>query len=95
MFPSANGCSSMSARMGMEAASSMNSRASRRVTFATLRIQRSHQSRSYENSGMRSRWIALIATVPPRSSVRSAAITTSPTGANVIAASRGFGGASS
>jgi len=86
---------SMSARTGTAAASSMKSRASMRVTFATLRMQRSHQSRSYGNSGMRSRWMALTATVPPRSTARSAATTTSPEGANVIAASSGSGGDSS
>ena len=35
----------------------------------------------------------MIATVPPRSSARSAATTTSPDGANVMAASSGSGGA--
>ena len=44
---------------------------------------------------MRSRWMALIATVPPRSTARSAATTTSPDGANVIAASSGTGGGAS
>src|SRR5436189_61987 len=39
--------------------------------------------------------MALIATVPPRSRARSAATTTSPTGANVTAASSGSGGFSS
>ena len=67
---SANGW--ISVRIGISAARARNSRASARVKLATLRRLRSHHSRSYGNSGTRSRWMALIATVPPRSRLRSA-----------------------
>jgi hypothetical protein len=86
---------STSVRTGMLDASSTKARVSARVTFATLRIDRSHQRCSYGSSGIRSRWMALMATVAPRSSARSAATTTEPTGANVTAASRGAGARSS
>lgn len=81
-------------RTGIAAASARKSRASARVKFATLRIVRSHQRSAYGNSGMRSRWMAFTATVPPRLSARRASITTSPAGANVTAASSGAGGRS-
>ena len=44
---------------------------------------------------MRSRWMALIATVPPGAVAANAATTTDPTGAKVTAASSGTGGSSS
>ena len=81
--------------MGISAASARNSRASSRVKFATERSTRSRHSRSYENAGMPSRWMALIATVPAGPTAASADTTTDPAGANVTAASSGSGGGSS
>src|SRR5919197_121495 len=75
---SSNGNTSVSGRIGMAAASSRNSVASRRVKLATERSTRSRQRSSYGNSGMRSRWIALIATVPPGATARRADTTTLP-----------------
>ena len=93
--PSARSNTVVSGRIGISTARSRNARASARVKFATDRRLRSRHSRSYENSGTRSRWIAFTATVPPGPVARSAETTTEPAGANVTAASRGAGGRSS
>ena len=54
---------------------------------------RSCHSSSYGNAGMSLMWMPAQTTVPPGASARSAAGTSAPTGAKMIAASSGSGGA--
>ena len=72
-------------------ASASSASASARVRFATDRSVRSSQSSRYGNEGMSDMWIPAHTTVPPLSVARSAAGTSSPTGAKMIAASSGSG----
>ena len=74
-------------------ASARNSSPSRRVRFATERSTRSPQSSSYGNDGMSLMWIPAQTTEPPFATAASAAGTSSPTGAKMIAASSSSGGA--
>ena len=71
----------------MRGASSRNSRPSARVRFATLRTTRSPHSRSYGSSGIGLMWMPAHTTTPPLRTARSAAGTSAPTGAKMIALS--------
>ena len=82
-------------RTGTRGASARNSRASRRVRFATERTTRSSHRILYGKAGTSDMWMPPHTTVPPLSTARSAAGTRSPTGAKRIAASSGSGGSSS
>src|SRR3954470_17355625 len=82
-------------RTGTWGARFRNSIPSCRVRLATDRIVRSSQSSEYGNPGMSLMWIPAHTTTPPRSRARRAAGTSGPTGAKMIAASSGSGGASS
>ena len=72
----------------------MNSSPSLRVRFATERSTRSPQSRSYENGEISLMWIPAQTTTPPFATAASAAGTSAPTGAKMIAASSSSGGLS-
>src|ERR1051326_7022145 len=68
---------------------SKSSTPSRRVRFATERTTRSPHSSSYGNDGMSLMWMPAQTTLPPLTTLRSAATTSSPAGAKMIAASSG------
>jgi len=79
----------------MRGASARNSSPSRRVRFATDRSVRSPQRSSYGKDGMSLMWMPAQTTTPPGATARSAAGTSAPAGAKMIAASSGTGGGSS
>ena len=64
------------------------------MRLATERTTRSSQRIRYGKDGMSLMWIPAQTTVPPRSTARRAAGTSSPAGAKRMAASSGSGGAS-
>src|SRR6266511_2188464 len=91
-FACSSGNTSTCVRTGTRGASARNSSPSRRVRFATERSTRSPQSNSYGNDGMSLMWIPAHTTVPPFATAASAAGTSSPAGAKMIAASSSSGG---
>ena len=73
--------------MRSEGSRANSSSPSRRVRFATERTTRSPHSNSYGNEGMSLMWMPAQTTAPPFTTFRSAAGTSSPAGAKMIAAS--------
>src|SRR5919201_1600848 len=91
-FASSSGNTSTSVRIGTCGASARSSSPSRRVRFATDRMTRSPQSKSYGNCGMSLMWIPAQTTAPALRTARNASGTSAPTGAKMIAASSSTGG---